>query len=237
MKKNVPYTYLIGWSKHNVWYYGVRYSKKCHPSDLWVTYYTSSKYVREYRLVHGEPDVVGVRKTFANRERAVLWEERVIRRMKMLSDERWLNRSNAGRSFVVPKKLPDEWKNKIRMNRSVLTGNKNPMYGKTGTMNPNYDNKWSDDKKRSLSETRIGENNPNYGKKWDKDKRKEASKKITGDKNPMFGKTGSLNPNYGNKTKWSCPVCKKVGGISAMRGHHGMFGEKCIQKLENQNEK
>lgn len=26
---NQPYTYLIGWSKLNKWYYGVRYSKKC----------------------------------------------------------------------------------------------------------------------------------------------------------------------------------------------------------------
>lgn len=37
-----PYTYLIGWSKHNIWYYGKRTAKNCHPNDFWVTYFTSS---------------------------------------------------------------------------------------------------------------------------------------------------------------------------------------------------
>ena len=36
-----PYTYLIGWSNLNKFYYGVRYGKGCHPSDLWVKYFGS----------------------------------------------------------------------------------------------------------------------------------------------------------------------------------------------------
>lgn len=31
----MAYTYRIGWSKLNKHYYGVRYSKRSHPSDLW----------------------------------------------------------------------------------------------------------------------------------------------------------------------------------------------------------
>lgn len=41
----IPYTYLLGWPEIDKWYYGVRYAKKCHPSDLWVTYKTSSRHV------------------------------------------------------------------------------------------------------------------------------------------------------------------------------------------------
>ena len=49
----MSYTYLIGWTKYNIQYYGVRYAKGCHPDDLWKTYFTSSKYVKEFREKNG----------------------------------------------------------------------------------------------------------------------------------------------------------------------------------------
>ena len=91
--KHVPYTYLIGWSKINVFYYGVRYSKKANPSDLWKTYFTSSKLIPEYREKYGEPDVIQVRRTFKTKEQAIKWERTVLRRMCVASDnflnQRW----------------------------------------------------------------------------------------------------------------------------------------------------
>jgi len=60
------YTYCIGWTVNNVSYYGVRYAKNCHPSDLWVTYFTSSKFVKIHRENYGEPDIIKIRKTFGN---------------------------------------------------------------------------------------------------------------------------------------------------------------------------
>lgn len=42
----IPYTYLIGWSKLNWWYYGAEFAKIkkiANPSNLWTTYFTSSK--------------------------------------------------------------------------------------------------------------------------------------------------------------------------------------------------
>lgn len=60
----MPYTYLVGWRSMDVWYYGVRYAKDCDPTDLWKTYFTSSKRVAEFRATNGEPDVIEVRKTF-----------------------------------------------------------------------------------------------------------------------------------------------------------------------------
>jgi hypothetical protein len=91
-KENKPYTYLVGWSKLGFWYYGVRYSKNCFPSDLWVSYYTSSKKVKEFREKFGEPDVVEIRRTFADRESAIDWEHRVLRRIGAVKSEKWLNR-------------------------------------------------------------------------------------------------------------------------------------------------
>jgi hypothetical protein len=61
-----PYTYLIGWSSHNKYYYGVRYSKKASPSEFWLTYFTSSNEVKKFREAHGEPDIIQIRKTFSD---------------------------------------------------------------------------------------------------------------------------------------------------------------------------
>jgi hypothetical protein len=35
-----PYTYLIGWSEHDLWYYGCEYGrwrKTANPENLWIT--------------------------------------------------------------------------------------------------------------------------------------------------------------------------------------------------------
>jgi hypothetical protein len=76
----IPYTYFIKWTNQNKWYYGVRYAKDCSPSDFWVEYKTSSKHVKEFVQIHGDPDVIEIRKTFNTAEKARCWEERVLKR-------------------------------------------------------------------------------------------------------------------------------------------------------------
>lgn len=88
----LPYTYLIGWTTLDTWYYGVRYSVNCHPSDLWVKYKTSSKYVEKFVDEHGDPDVIEVRKTFKTKDAALMWEETVLRRLNVVNDPRFLNK-------------------------------------------------------------------------------------------------------------------------------------------------
>ena len=75
----MAYTYLVGWSRLGVWYYGVRTAKASSPADLWVTHFTSSHRVKAFRAAHGEPDVVQVRQVFDNREAALRWEGRNAR--------------------------------------------------------------------------------------------------------------------------------------------------------------
>jgi len=98
--KNVPYVYLIGWSKLNIWYYGSRYSKHCNPDDLWKTYFTSSNYVKDVLKEHGNPDIIEIRKTFDNSNQALDWEKRVLSRMKVLYDSKWLNKNVGGRPYI-----------------------------------------------------------------------------------------------------------------------------------------
>lgn len=80
-KLTIPFTYLIGWSKTKIFYYGVRYANKCNPTDLWTIYFTSSKHVKKYRQEHGEPDIIQIRKTFNDSSSALTWEAKVLKRL------------------------------------------------------------------------------------------------------------------------------------------------------------
>jgi len=91
---SLPYTYLIGWSQHRKFYYGVRFAKNCHPDDLWVKYFTSSKHVKAFRQQHGEPDIIQVRYLFDSIDHAKDWEHRVLRRIHAVQRSDFLNRTD-----------------------------------------------------------------------------------------------------------------------------------------------
>jgi len=107
----IPYTYLIGWSTHSIWYYGARWANHCNPNDLWNTYFTSSKHVKRIRKKLGEPDVVQIRRTFSTKEKAANWEHRVLRRIKARTRNDFLNLYD-GRStpFGGSPKGPKNWR-------------------------------------------------------------------------------------------------------------------------------
>lgn len=104
-----PYTYRISWSKLDKHYYGVRYARNCHPDDLWKTYFTSSKLVREHRDLYGEPDVVEVRQTFDTAPQARKWEEKVLRKLKVNKSDKWLNVCVGGENFCFSSYLNENY--------------------------------------------------------------------------------------------------------------------------------
>jgi hypothetical protein len=75
-------------------YYGVRYSKECNPKELWVTYFTSSKYVKNYVALYGNPDLVEIRKTFNNSSDARKWEHKVLKRINAVTRQDFLNKTD-----------------------------------------------------------------------------------------------------------------------------------------------
>lgn len=89
-----PYTYLIGWSSERVFYYGVRFAKGCHPSELWVTYKTSSNVVKNFAKRFGDPDIIEIRKVFHSADLARTWENRVLKRINASSRTDFLNCTN-----------------------------------------------------------------------------------------------------------------------------------------------
>lgn len=93
-KITTPYTYLIGWSVYNKWYYGVRYAKNCHPSDLFTSYFTSSEKVKDFIKNNGLPDIIQIRKTFSNLHKARDWEKKVLEKMNVVESNMWLNQTS-----------------------------------------------------------------------------------------------------------------------------------------------
>lgn len=90
-----PYTYLVKNTQTNQVYYGCRYAKGCNPSEFWVTYFSSSKYVKELIEQYGkESFVFEIRKTFTSVANARLWEHKVLRRMKVVKDNRFINKTD-----------------------------------------------------------------------------------------------------------------------------------------------
>jgi hypothetical protein len=91
---HTPYTYFLRWSSTGAWYYGVRFAKACHPNDLWTSYFTSSKRVRQYVQEHGNPDIILIRRVFDSVKKARTWEHVVLKRLNAVKRSDSLNQTD-----------------------------------------------------------------------------------------------------------------------------------------------
>ena len=194
MLKNIPFTYLLKHIPTNKYYYGVRFKKGCHPNDLWIKYFTSSKKVKGLIKRYGKKSFIfEIRKTFKTQQEAINWENKVLKRMKVIYRNDFLNLTNN-------KSIDPNYLSKIMM------GKRNNFYGKkhtketieklrlynTGKNNPMYGKQRTEEVKQKL---RLA----NLGKKHTKESIKKMRIASTGKNNAMYGKKGKLAPNYGNK--------------------------------------
>lgn len=148
------YTYLIGWSRYNLWYYGCRYAKNSSPADLWVTYFTSSKLVKQKRIELGEPDIIKITKRFNNRKHCIEWEERFLRKVKAVQSKQWLNQAINGKVYLRDNgKMSEEHKRKLSLsNKGKHSGKRKPHTQETKDKikNKRIGLKFSDEWKQNL---------------------------------------------------------------------------------------
>ena len=163
-----PYTYLIAWTHLDKFYYGVRYSKsiegKTPEQDLWVDYFTSSKYVKEFREMHGEPDRIEIRQVFDSAEKARNWEKKFLERTKIYDLEECLNKSNS-RVSPIPGSF---WITNGLGNYLVSSSIQIPDGWEKGRT-------FSKDWKKKISDARKGVTSPNKGKRLSKSQRDKLS--------------------------------------------------------------
>lgn len=157
MVSTIPFTYLIGWSKQNIWYYGVRYKDGANPLHLWTKYFTSSKLVKNYRVIFGEPDVIQIRKTFSSKSDARLWESKVNRRLTVKS-EKFLNQFDGTEKFGTLGMVPAI---DVRTGQSILVSqteyveNKGTKYKHHTTGRVNSDKIKADISKRNTGKVPV----------------------------------------------------------------------------------
>jgi hypothetical protein len=195
-REHIPYTYLVGWSSLNKYYYGVRFAKDCHPNEFWVKYFTSSQKVKHLRVTHGDPDIIQIRKTFKTKNSARLWEKKVLKRLDVLNEEKWLNENIAGATIQTPEN---------NLSRSIkLKGKKVSEFTKKVASITHKGKILSSETKQKLSELNRGSNHPQYGMKSSEEKKKKISEK---------------NKNN-NQFILVCPHCSATGKGSVMYRHH-----------------
>jgi len=174
MANFIPYSYYIAWSNHNIHYYGIEYGKNtktAHPNNLWVTYFTSSQYVHELKEKLGDPDIIEVRRVFDTAEQAIKWEQRVLKKLKVLEKSHWLNKNICGAvlfdtevlekmsSAKKGKKLSEEHKKSIS---NSLKGRRHSEETKFKLSHTKLGNHWNkgkhltDEHKMKLSNTKKG---------------------------------------------------------------------------------
>lgn len=91
----VPYTYLLKHLPTGKVYYGCRFAEGCHPSEFWICYKTSSKYVKQLIDEYGEDTFnFEIRKTFNDIQSCRLWETKVLKRLKVVGREIFLNKTD-----------------------------------------------------------------------------------------------------------------------------------------------
>lgn len=190
----IPYTYLLIHKPTKSYYYGVRYAKGCHPNDLWVSYFTSSRHVRGLINKYGEDSFeCQVRRVFDNVDSARRWESKVLKRMKVVIREDFINKTD--NVSIDPAMASKGMRGK--------TGNRCPAYGRK---NPILS---------ALNSLKVGDKNPMYGRRGEL----APAYGRTGENHPMFGKK---NPNLSLKCKEvvTCPHCGKIGQRSGMYRWH-----------------
>jgi len=225
--KNIPYTYLIGWPALNKWYYGVRYAKVCHPDDLWVSYWTSSKIVHKFVKENGDPTVKIVRKRFNDVKNAQAWENRVLQKLKVTKNSKWLNGhdSKAFDPLLVPRGdqhwtkqdtvAAKKWKNRDGWEFKNSNGVSRMAKGE------NHWTKKDTDAAKNHRQRMNSNNNPNNLLKV-KQKKSEYLK----NNNPV-NKTGvrekiSKTLTGKKRPKKQCKYCNKEIADSIYTRHHGL---------------
>ena len=230
-----PYTYLIKHRPTGKVYYGFRCANKTEPhEDLWKQYFTSSSKIQQLIEETGVDSFdIEIRQVFESKEQAVLWETKVLRRCKVLEDDRWINQNIAG--YIVPteesrKKISDYHKDKPKSDE-----HKQKLSASQKGKPKNSQVYKSLEYRELMSKLKSGKGNGRFGLEVSEETRKKISEAKKGKQTahnkglPMSEEQKAIlrETKERNKVVLTCEVCSKTMRAShfKMYGH----GENCSQ--------
>jgi len=187
----MPYTYLINHVPSGRVYYGVRFAEGCDPKELGDTYFSSSKYVKELLVRDGVGSFdFEVRKIFDDVSSAREWENKVLRRMAVVNDDRFLNKTD---------------------NKSIDPMLSKSMLGKNGPEHSRYGSKNEVLAEYNKKNPRKGELNGMYGRRG----HLHPMYGKRGELSPHYGKE-----RHDLSVVVTCPHCEKIGKVGGMQRWH-----------------
>jgi len=218
-----PFTYFIMWKSTNMKYYGVRYAKKrggvANPSQLWKTYFTSSKHVKEYRKIYGEPDIVLVHREFNNAEEARCFEEKYLIKTKAKYKQDWLNKNDKrGQPTLFGKENPMFGKKAPKKSQEALENMKNFQLNLANSGKHNFQKEYVrlKNKNRQLLLSSLGDHA--FQKEEYRNRKKlEAIERNKSEKMKNITRKRNL---VMNSTLHVCPHCRKTGKGPNMKRYH-----------------
>jgi hypothetical protein len=234
-----PYTYLVKHKPTGLVYYGFRSANAVDPEqDLWNKYYTSSPGVKQLIEQDGiEAFDVQIRKTFNTQEQAVAWETKVLRRMRVLESDRWINQNIAG--YVIPTaesnaKISAYHKGKPKTEehkRKIAERNKgqdrpwaihNLPKDTSGENNGMFNKKHTLETKRKISEAKQGSTPWNVGVPISEEQKQAISVANRGRKmDPADVARRAAAQRGAKRPTKTCPHCGTVVAANTYARWHG----------------
>lgn len=140
------FTYLVKNKTTGLCYYGVRFGKNVETSSLWSTYFTSSKIVKNLIQQFGKDDFeYEIRKIFDNKEDAIDWESKVLRRLKVLTNSKFINQDYYQAPHkAIQNKIKTIFISNLDLGISIRIGANKPI--PIGWINGNINNRKSTNK-------------------------------------------------------------------------------------------
>lgn len=232
MHSFIPFTYLLKFTSPIdntvLYYYGVRYAQKCHPDELFKTYFTNSKKVKHLIKIYGlESFDFEIRKIFPNDPYAAhRWEQKVLRRLNAAKNTKFINMSVGG--TIICMKGQDNPSKRQDVRNKISNTLKNYYSERPGTF---YNKTHSDATKQKISESKVGKKLSNETRKKMSDSKKghkvlphviEKLRERMKTNNPSKG-----NPDVSkhlNEMRVLCEHC----GIETNKGNYTRWhGDKC----------
>lgn len=172
----VPYTYLLKHIPTGKFYYGCRFAEGCNPSEFWVSYKTSSKYVKELLQQYGEDSFdYEIRKTFKDKQSARIWETKVLKKLNVVGRDDFLNMTD--NISISPEAASKGKKGKFGVYKISEEQKSAIKKANTGL-------KRSEEVKRKMSEAHKGKSTWNKGIPASKETKQKMTDAKVGKKQP-----------------------------------------------------